>query len=222
MNTRTFSMKIFRDESGISLIELLVVMSLLAIVMAAVTGMMVSGMTTQAKIDARLRAQLDARQVIYDMEKTMSEANRQDASGNRPVFGDDMVTFPSQGGTKWFTYIYTTPPGANSPTIVRKITTGEPALPVSVTSSDKQMIGLGGDGLTATVDRASGGPIFTYYGADGNQIATDATTHVITDITTVRSIKVSFETTVSEGHAQHQPVPVSTQIDLRNFNVQSP
>ena len=219
MNTRSYAIRIIRDEAGISLIELLVVMSLLAIVMAAVTGMLISGMTTQAKIDAQLRAQLDARQVIYDMEKTMSEAKREDASGNPPVFGDDMVTFPSQDGTEWYTYIYTTPPGAKSPTIVRKITNGEPALPVTVTSSDKQMIGLGGDGLTATVDRASDGPIFTYYGADGNQIATDPTTHDITDITVVRSIKVGFQTTVTEAHAKHQPVAVSTQIDLRNFKV---
>lgn len=219
---KPFIKQIFGDGSGISIIELLVALSLLSIVMAAVTGLLISGITSQTRVDAQLRAQLDARQVIYDMEKNLSEAKRHDASGNQAVFQDDMVSFPSQDGTDWFTYIYATPSGAPGPTIMRKITNGEPAMPIVLSATDDQMIKLDGGSLKATVERTNNGPIFTYYGADGNQIATDPTTRAVTDITQVRSIRVSFQTTVTEGHAQHQPVPVTIQIDMRNFNVQNP
>ena len=95
---------ILANESGISLIELLVAIGLLAIVMAAVTSILISNMMAQQKIDAQFRSQLDVRQALYDMEKNLSEAKRKDASIISD-FQEDMVAASQNGANRLRTYI---------------------------------------------------------------------------------------------------------------------
>jgi prepilin-type N-terminal cleavage/methylation domain-containing protein len=207
------------QHAGVSLIELLVVISLLALVMTGITSMLISGMRAQQKVDASLRSQLDVRAVVYDLEKNIAEAKRKDSSDNQPVFQDDLISFPSQKGNEWITYAFAQPVGCSTETIIRLITDGKPVIPLTISTTDKQMINISTNSpdLFTTVGRVSEGPIFSYYGEDGVQITPDPATQTVTAPRNVRSVQVSFMTTVSEGHAQHQPTVSSTQINLRNF-----
>ncbi len=211
-------LKRFSFEAGISLIELIVVIVLLSLAMTGITSVLISSMRAQQKVDAQFRSQLDARQVLYDMESNIAEAKREDSLGNQPVFQDDLISFPSQSAGKWITYTYATLPGASQPTIIRLITDGKPAIPPVLTASDKQMIVIGSNGgQTTLADRVNNGPIFTYFGDDGSQIMPNPGTGSVTTPRSVRSVKVSFETTTSEGHADRQPAISTTQVNLRNF-----
>lgn len=207
------------NEGGISLVELLVVIGLLSLVMTGITGMLITSIKSQQKVDAQFRSQLDVRQALYDMESNIAEAKRKDSTGNQPIFGNDLISFPSQKAGTWITYIYGTPPGAQGPTIVRIVSSSQPTLPITLKATDKQMINVNPNenGVITTVERVSGGPIFTYYGEDGSQIFPDAGTKIVTSPRDVRSVKVQFQTTVSEGHADREPTVSSTQINLRNF-----
>ncbi len=206
----------FANESGISLIELLVATGLLAIVMTGITSMLISNMRAQQRIDAQFRSQLDVRQALYDIEGNLSEAKRKDASGNQPIFQNDMVSFPSQNGSKWITYFYTTPPGTSSNTIMRIISDVMPVLPITVSTLDHQMINVTADTGT-TVDRIDSRPIFTYFGESGAQIIPDPVTLRIAVPRNVRSIQVSFQTNVNGGHGSVEPSQALTQIKLQNF-----
>ena len=87
-----------RSEDGVSLVEVLVAVTLMSIAMAGVTSMLIMSMRAQEEVNADFRSQLDARQVLYDMEKNIAEAKRSDASNNQPVFQADLISFPSQQG----------------------------------------------------------------------------------------------------------------------------
>jgi len=202
------------SESGISLVEMLVTITLFSIAMGAITSMLLMSMRSQDEINANFRSQLDVRQAVYDMEKNIAEAKRKDASDNQPIFQSDLISFPSQEGTNWITYYYATPSGASSPTILRIVTTSPPTLPISLDGGEKQMIDVGyGSDLVTTVERVGeGAPIFRYYGADGSEITAPVSTP-----RNVRSVKVDFTTTVSDGHANRETTTSSTQINLRNF-----
>ena len=206
-------------ESGIGLVELLVAMVMMTIVMSAVLSVLVSAMKTQTKIGAELRAEMNAKQALYDIEKNMAGAKRYDNSNppNAPVFQNDTASFPAENGT-WITYTYATPPGGSGPTIIRRISTSEPAFPLTISSSDKQLIGLNGGQETAAVSTVGTAPIFTYWDANGDQILPDPTTGSVADPRSVRSIKIAFQTTVSEPSAQRKPYQVSAEIDLRNYD----
>jgi prepilin-type N-terminal cleavage/methylation domain-containing protein len=200
-------------QDGVSLVETLVAISLFSIIMTAVTSMLIMSMRSQQEVNAHFRSQLDAKVVLYDMEKNIAEAKRKDTSDNQPLFQDDLISFPSQAGTNWITYTYATPPGAESPTIVRINTNTRPTSFI-VQSTDKQMINVNpGSDLVTTVERVPpGAPIFTYYGADGSLITAPVATP-----RNVRSVRIAFATFVSDGHAQRESVVSSTQINLRNF-----
>ena len=47
----------------------------MSIAMAGVTSMLIMSMRAQEEVNADCRSQLDARQVLYDMEKNIAEAN---------------------------------------------------------------------------------------------------------------------------------------------------
>ncbi|MFA6001725.1 MAG: prepilin-type N-terminal cleavage/methylation domain-containing protein [Thermoleophilia bacterium] len=208
-------LRLFHDQRGLSLTELLVALTLLTLALGAITSMIIMSMRSQEKINAEFRSQLDARVVLYDMEKNIAEAKRKDTSNNQPVFQSDLISFPSQNGSQWITYVYATPPGASSGTIIRKITSGKPTIPVQVSSTDKQMINVreDGSGNVTTVERVSQyAPIFTYYGDSGLQI-----TAPVTDPRSVRSVKIVFKVTESDGHARNEDTISSSQINLRNF-----
>lgn len=204
----------FGSEVGVSLVEMLVTLTLFSIAMGAITSMLIMSMRSQDEINANFRSQQDVRQAVYDMEKNIAEAKRKDASNNQPIFEDDLISFPSQTGTNWITYYYTTPPGATSPTIVRIVTTSRPTLPITVDDTDKQMIDVrnGSDLVTTVEPVGDGAPIFRYYGADGSEI-----TSPVAAPRDVRSVKVDFTTAVSDGHASNETTTSSTQINLRNF-----
>ena len=87
---------------------------LLAIVMAAVTSILISNMMAQQKIDAQFRSQLDVRQALYDMEKNLSEAKRKDAGNNQPIFQEDMVSSFSERRQLDYVHIYESPRGKQS------------------------------------------------------------------------------------------------------------
>ncbi len=208
------------NESGIGLVELLVGMVMMTIVMSAVLSVLVSAMKTQTKIGAELRAEMNAKQALYDIEKNMAGAKRYDNSNppNAPVFQNDTASFPAENGT-WITYTYTTPPGGSSPTMIKKVTSAMPSFPLTITSSDKEMINLGAGAETATVDATGiSAAIFTYWDANGDQILPDQTTGSVADPRSVRSVKVAFQTTVSEPSAQRKPYQASAEIDLRNYD----
>lgn len=204
----------FGSQAGVSLVEMLVTLALFSIAMGAITSMLIMSMKAQDEINANFRSQQDVRQVVYDLEKNIAEAKRKDASNNQPIFQADLISFPSQTGTDWVTYSYSTPPGESTPTILRIVTASRPTLPLSIDEEDKQMIDVSrGSDLVTTVDRSGdGAPIFKYYGADGNQISAPVATP-----RDVRSVKIEFTTTVSDGHAQRESTTSSTQINLRNF-----
>ena len=202
---------ILANESGISLIELLVAIGLLAIVMAAVTSILISNMMAQQKIDAQFRSQLDVRQALYDMEKNLSEAKRKDASIISRFFRKTWF-LPSQNGANRITYIYTNPLGASSRTLMRRITDARPIPPIIVVTTDHQMINITAGGGTTSVERIEGRPIFTYFGADGVQITAPVTTP-----RNVRSVQVSFQTFVSGGHGFEGDAQAVTRIKLQNY-----
>lgn len=208
--------KVF-DERGISLVELIVAIGLFSLVMAAVTGMLISSMRTQQKVDAEFRSQLDVGQALSDIKNIIAEAKRRDVYGNQPYMQDDLISFPTQNGSSWVTYVYGTTPGANGPTIVRIITSVRPTLPIVLSSADKQMISVKAEGPITTVDRVDGAPIFTYFGEGGGQITPDPVTKNIATPRNVRSILVSFKATVSGGHDVEQPSTSTLQINLRNY-----
>ena len=190
---------------------------LLSIAMTGITKMVITTMDSQQKIDAEFRAQQDARQVEYDMEKILGEAKRLDAASHQYAeFRDDYVSVPNQNGG-WTTYYYATPPGAIGPTIVRLITSSKPVYAPTLRTSDKQMINVmpNASNQSTTVERINSGPIFTYYKSDGTQ-ATFSGGKVQTP-RDVRSILVNYRITVSEGHTLKEPVNASTRINLRNY-----
>lgn len=214
ISNRTNSINL-RDEYGISLIEMIVAIVLLTIAIGAITGMLISSMRSQQEVSADIRSQLNMKQTLYDMEKQIAEAKRRDDLGNEPVFQDDLISFPSQNGSVWITYIYTDQhPSSMQPTIVRVDTDGMPTLPLYIQSSDKQMINVDPENSeVATVERVSdGAPIFKYYGEDGNQMVTP-----VAEPRLVRFVEVSIKTTVSNAHAQDEPTVSTIKISLRNF-----
>lgn len=212
-----FLRKKIKQESGISLVELIVAIGLFSLVMASITGMLISSMKAQSKVDAEFRSQLDVDQALYDIKSNIAEAKRKDATGVQPYMQDDLISFPSQNGTSWITYMYGTPPGANGPTIVRIISDTRPILPITLNSSDKQMISVRAEGPITTVERVGGAPIFKFYGEGGGQLVPDPVTKNITTPRNVRSIMVTFRATVSEGHTVKQPSDTSMMINLRNY-----
>jgi prepilin-type N-terminal cleavage/methylation domain-containing protein len=203
----------FSSESGVSLVELIVALSLLSIAIAGVTSMLMMSMRTQDKINAGFRSQLDARKVIYDMELQVSESKKSAANGQYAIFQGDAITVPTQQGN-WVTYEYATPPGESTPTLVRIYSANRPStLPVSPTSSDTKLINVGTSEITTTMNRASSGaPIFTFYGSDGTRI-----TAPVSNTKLVRSIKIEFSVTESKGHEAGETNLSSTQINLRNY-----
>lgn len=206
-----------KSESGVSLVELLVVLVLMSIALTGITKMVIMAMDTQQKIDADFRAQQDVRQAQYDMEKVIGESKRLDAASNQyPVFQNDVISVPTQTGS-WVTYYYTTPPGAYGPTLVEITTSTRPAIPPTVLSTDKQMINVkpNSNDQYTTVDRVNNGPIFTFYKADGTPAAFNGSS--VQTPRDVRSIVVNFRITVSEGHVLKDPVNASMRINLRNY-----
>lgn len=205
-----------RRQEGLSLIELLVAMALLTIVMGAITSMVIQSMKSQQEITADYRSQLNVRQALYEMEKNIAEAKRQDELGNQPIFEGDLVSFPSQNGSVWITYWYTNthPSSGGKYTIVRIDTSGMPSLPVAVETTDKQLINVDpDDSEESKVEPASSGaPIFTYFDANGAELATP-----VADPREVRSVQVSFRSTVSTGHSDDEPTVSTSKINLRNF-----
>lgn len=201
------------SESGLSLVESLVTISLLSIAMAGITAMLIMSIRTQDKITTEFRSQLDVRKVLYDMELQVSEAKRTDTLNNQPIFQADSLTVPTQQGS-WVTYEFATPVGESSPTIIRRYSATRPAtLPVTPVSTDHKLIDVGQSELETTVERVSpDAPIFTYYGADGTQIAAP-----VSNPRSVRSIKVAFLVTESKGHSDRESTVSSTQINLRNY-----
>ncbi len=202
-------------EAGITIIELLVAIVLLAIAVGAITGMVIMSMRSQQKVSAEFRAQLNARQALYDMEKNIAEAKRRDSEGNEPIFHDDLISFPSQNGDEWITYIYTdSHPHSGGATIVKVVTDGMPTLPLAIEASDKQMINTdpGMSEVAAVEPVTEGAPIFSYFDAAGGQLATP-----VSNPREVRSVGVAFKTVVSTGHAQQEPTISTIRINLRNF-----
>lgn len=193
--------------------ESLVTISLLSIAMAGITAMLIMSIRAQDRVTTEFRSQLDVRKVLYDMETQVSEAKRTDALNNQPIFQANAFTVPTQQGT-WVTYEYATPVGESSSTMLRRYSATRPtALPVTPATTDHKMIGVGQSELSTTVEPvSSGAPIFTYYGADGTQIAAP-----VSNPRSVRSIKVAFLVTESKGHAARESTVSSTQINLRNY-----
>ncbi len=150
------------------------------------------------------------------MEKNISEAQRRDTYGNEPIFQDDLISFPSQNEPQWITYLYTSehPDSSGLPTIVKVVTDGMPSLPLTILSSDKQLINVDPAlSETATVERVfSNAPLFTYYDEEGNQMSTP-----VANPRNVRSVDIAFKSTVSTGHAQNEPTVSKIKINLRNF-----
>ena len=118
--------------------------------------------------------------------------------------------------SQWITYLYTSehPDSSGLPTIVKVVTDGVPSLPLTILSSDKQLINVDPDlSEAATVERVSGNaPIFSYYDEEGNQMSTP-----VANPRDVRSVEISFKSTVSTGHAQNEPTVSTIKINLRNF-----
>lgn len=219
--------KSISHESGISLVEVLIATVILAIAMAGISKVLIMTMGAQQKIDAEFRAQQDARQAEYDLEEFLGEAKRLDAATNQyPIFQSDLVSIPTQKGN-WVTYYYTTPPGAYGPTIVRITTTSRPTLPLTVLSTDKQLINVmpNPNDQYTTVERNSNGtscagagsssPIFSFYLGDGS--CAPFTGQSIQTPRDVRSIVVNYRITVSVGHVLQEPVNASVRVNLRNY-----
>lgn len=203
----------FSSESGVSLVELIVALSLLSIAIAGVTSMLMMSMRTQDKINAGFRSQLDTRKVLYDMELEVSESKKSAANGQYAIFQGDAITVPTQQGN-WVTYEYMTPPGESSPTLMRIYSATRPAtLPKAPTTNDTKLINVGSSEITTTMNRATpSAPIFTFYGADGARI-----TAPVSNTKNVRSIKLEFSVTESKGHDEGETNSSSTQINLRNY-----
>ncbi|MDO8735880.1 MAG: prepilin-type N-terminal cleavage/methylation domain-containing protein [Thermoleophilia bacterium] len=204
----------FSSESGISLVELLVAITLMSIAIVGITSMLMMTMRTQDTINAGFRSQLDTRKVLYDMELQVSESKKSAANGQYAIFQADAISVPTQEGN-WVTYEYVTPPGESSPTLMRVFTANRPAsLPVTPSSSDTKLINVGTNSdITTAVNRASpSAPIFRFYGSTGSAISAP-----VSNTRNVRSIKVEFSVTESKGHAEGESTVSSTQINLRNY-----
>ncbi|MHB1390772.1 MAG: type IV pilus modification PilV family protein [Thermoleophilia bacterium] len=202
------------SEAGTSLIELIIATSLLSIAMLGITNIMITSMRTQDKINASFSSQQEARKVLYDMERKISESAAKSAVGGQyAIFQNDAISLPTQNG-KWLTYEYATRPGSSSPTLLRMETNSRPgSLPISPSSSSKELIHVGSADITTTVNRTSAdAPIFTFYGADGSII-----TAPVNSPRGVRSVKVDFAVLESKGHAQGESTVSSTLINLRNY-----
>jgi Tfp pilus assembly protein PilV len=199
-------------ESGVSLVELLVAISLLTIAIAAITGVLTMSLRAQDTVNAGLRSQLDTRKVLYDMEVEVSEAKRSSASGQYAIFQADAISVPTQEGD-WVTYEYVTPPGEQSPTLMRIYTDARPTLPLTPSETDTKLINPGRSEITTAVDRSSpGNPIFKFFDKYGVQLSAP-----VSNTRDVRSIRVEFAVTESKGHAEDVTNLASTQINLRNY-----
>lgn len=216
MPMHVFGRNTRKGQAGWTLVETLVAITLMTIVIGAITSVVIQSMKSQQEVTADYRSQLNVRQALYDMEKNIAEAKRRDDLGNEPIFEDDLLAIPSQNGDEWITYWYTNthPSSGGKYSIVRIVTNGMPSLPLTVESADKQVISVNPDDEEeSTVDRVEpDAPIFTYYDANGTEISAP-----VADPRSVRSVEVSIKSTVSVGHSMNEPTVSSSRIKLRNF-----